>query len=285
MIVDTHVHVWEIDPPRYPIGPTAPNWKGLPDEPGTADELLAEMDDCGVDWTVLVQTSWSTWDNGYIADSVAPFPDRFIGHGLIDPQDPANADQVSYWMRERGLVGFRFHPMYYPEEKILTSEQNRPMWDELAARDAVVQFHMRADCADQVAAIAQRHGSMKLIVDHMGYPVPAEGSAPFQPVLDLAQQSNVFLKLSAVAGRSQQPFPHEDVHPSMRTLVDAFGAERMVWGTGYPGHHRQKNNWPTLADELRLIREGLPFLNGTQRERIWGGTAEEIWNLRGDNNG
>ena len=44
MIIDTHVHVWEIDPPRYPIGPTAPGWKSLPDEPGTADELLAEMD-------------------------------------------------------------------------------------------------------------------------------------------------------------------------------------------------------------------------------------------------
>ena len=54
---------------------------------------------------------------------------------------------------------------------------------------------------------------------------------------------------------------------------------------GYPGHHRQKNNWPALADDLRLIREGLPFLNGTQREHILGGTAEEIWNLRGDNNG
>ena len=23
MIVDTHVHVWEIDPPKYPVGPTA----------------------------------------------------------------------------------------------------------------------------------------------------------------------------------------------------------------------------------------------------------------------
>ena len=33
MIVDTHVHVWEIDPPKYPIGPTAPNWTALPDEP------------------------------------------------------------------------------------------------------------------------------------------------------------------------------------------------------------------------------------------------------------
>ena len=59
MIVDTHVHVWEISE-KYPVGPTAPGWNSLPDEPGTADELLAEMDVEGVDQTVLVQTSWST---------------------------------------------------------------------------------------------------------------------------------------------------------------------------------------------------------------------------------
>jgi len=133
MLVDTHVHVWEIDPPKYPVGPTAPNWNSYPDEPGTADELLAEMDEPGVDWAVLVQSSGSTWDNGYIADSAARFPDRFVGHGLIDPQDADNAAQVRYWVKERGLAGFRFHPMYYPEEKILLTEQNGPLWEEIAA--------------------------------------------------------------------------------------------------------------------------------------------------------
>ena len=43
MIVDTHVHIWEISD-KYPIGPTAPTWNSYPDEPGTAEELLAEMD-------------------------------------------------------------------------------------------------------------------------------------------------------------------------------------------------------------------------------------------------
>ena len=57
MIVDTHVHVWEIDPPRYPVGPTAPNFTSLPDVPATADELIADMDSNGVDVSVLVQTS------------------------------------------------------------------------------------------------------------------------------------------------------------------------------------------------------------------------------------
>ena len=56
LIVDTHVHVWEIAPPLYPIGPTAPGWKSLPDEPGTADELLDEMNMNDVDYSVLVRS-------------------------------------------------------------------------------------------------------------------------------------------------------------------------------------------------------------------------------------
>jgi predicted TIM-barrel fold metal-dependent hydrolase len=280
MIVDTHVHVWEIDPPRYPIGPTAPNWTAMPDEPGTADELLAEMDAHGVDWAVLVQTSWSTWDNGYIADSVARFPGRFVGHGLIDPQDPKNAAQVRYWLKERGLVGFRFHPMYYPDEKILLTPQNQAMWEEIAALEAVIQFHLRPEFADQVAVIAGRYPHLTLILDHMGYPQIRQEVAAFQPIIDLARFDNVYLKLSDVAGRSEQGFPYEDVHPFIKLLLNAFSAERMVWGTGYPGHHRLKHNWPPLAEELRLIREGLPFLTRGEVDYILGETATNIWQLQ-----
>ena len=279
MIVDTHVHVWEIDPPRYPIGPTAPGWTALPDEPGTADELITEMDAHAVDWAVLVQTSWSTWDNGYIADSVARFPQRLIGHGLIDPQDPNNAAHVHYWVEERGLAGFRFHPMYYPDEKILLTAQNEAMWAAIAALDVVIQFHLRAEQADQVAMIAQRYPHLRLIIDHMGYPQVNEPVAAFQPILDLARFDNIHFKLSDVAGRSQQPFPYIDVHPVIELLLNAFGSARSMWGTGYPGHHRVKHNWPTLADELRLIREGLPFLTAADKDRILGGTAAKIWRL------
>ncbi|CAN5868862.1 amidohydrolase family protein [soil metagenome] len=279
MIVDTHVHVWEIDPPKYPIGPTAPNWTALPDEPGTADELIAEMDAHAVNWAVLVQTSWSTWDNGYIADSVARFPDRLIGHGLIDPQNPDNAEQVRYWVKERGLVGFRFHPMYYPDEKILLTAQNQAMWEEIAALNAVIQFHLRAEQADQVAAIAQRYPHLSLIIDHMGYPQMNEPLVAFQPILDLARYPNVHFKLSDVAGRSQQSFPYQDVQPFIQQLINAFGAQRTVWGTGYPGRHRVKHKWPPLAEELRLIREGLPFLTATDKDRILGGTAAKLWGL------
>ena len=226
-----------------------------------------------------MQTSWSTWDNGYIADSVERFPDRFIGHGLIDPQDPNNAEQVRYWIKERGLVGFRFHPMYYLDEKILLTQQNGPMWEEIAALDAIIQFHLRAAFADQVAVIAQRYPHLRLILDHMGYPQVDAEEAAFQPIVELARYDNVHLKLSDVAGRSHQAFPYADVHPFIEKLLSVFGAERTIWGTGYPGHHREKHNWPSLAQELQLIREGLPFLTDNDQERILGGTAAQIWDL------
>lgn len=279
MIIDTHVHVWEIDPPRYPIGPTAPNWTALPDEPGTADELIAEMDAHGVDWSVLVQTSWSTWDNGYIADSVARFPDRFVGMGLLDPLDPGNAALARHWVAERGLAGFRFHPMYYPEQKVLLRPENDALWEELAALDAILQFHLRAAQADQLAAIAARHPRLRLIVDHMGYPEVGRPMTTFQPILDLARHANIHFKLSDVKGRSQQPFPFADVHPFIRSLLDAFGTERTVWGTGYPGRHRTRHNWLSLADELRLIREGLPFLSPVDADRILGDNAAVLFRL------
>lgn len=285
MIIDTHVHVWEIDPPRYPVGPTAPNWTSLPDEPGTADELIGEMDAHRVDWSVLVQTSWSTWDNGYIADSVARFPDRFVGMGLLDPLDPENATLARYWVAERGLAGFRFHPMYYPEQQVLLRPENDAMWEELAALDAILQFHLRAAQAEQLAVIAARYPRLRLIVDHMGYPevdqpmTVGQAMTDFQPILDLARHDNIHFKLSDVKGRSQQPFPFADVHPFIRALLDAFGIERAIWGTGYPGHHRTRHNWLPLADELRLIREGLPFLTPAHADRILGDNAAELFRL------
>jgi len=282
MIIDTHIHVWEIDPPRYPIGPTAPNWTNLPDEAGTADDLLTEMDAHGVDRAVLVQTSWSTWDNGYIADSVQRFPDRFIGHGLLDPQDPDNATQARYWVRERGLAGFRFHPMYYPGEQILRAEQNGPLWEEIAALDVVIQFHLRAAQADQIAALATRYPHLRLIIDHMGYPQITEDPAHFDPIVALARFDNICFKLSDVAGRSQEPFPYQDVHPFIARLFNAFGPARTIWGTGFPNHHREKHHWPTLADELRLIREGLPFLTEKDQAAILGDTAAALWRLNVD---
>ena len=90
MIIDCHVHVWEL-PPIAPVGPTAPSWTAVTDEAGPTELLVKDMDANGVDATVLVQSSGSTWDNTYVAESANADRGRFRSIGLVDPMDPENA--------------------------------------------------------------------------------------------------------------------------------------------------------------------------------------------------
>ena len=143
----------------------------------------------------------------------------------------------------------------------------------------VIQFHTFAAQAGQIAVLAGRYPHLRLIIDHMGYPQVNEPPAAFQPILDLARFDNIYFKLSDVHGRSQQGFPYVDVHPFIEELLHAFGVDRTLWGTGYPGHHRVKHKWPPLAEELRLIREGLPFLSARAQAKILGENAVMLWRL------
>ena len=279
MIIDTHVHVWEIDAVKYPLGPTISTWNNYPDQPGTADELINEMDEHQIDWSVLIQSSWSTWDNSYIADSVKRYPNRLIGQGLIDPYDKTNADKISYWINKQGLSGFRFHPIYYPEEKILLKKQNRPMWDEISNTRSIIQFHLDPKFADQIEVIAALYPDTTIIIDHLGYPNVTKNMSEYNPILELARFPNIFMKLSDVSGRSKLNFPFYDVHPFIQKTIDSLGTQRLIWGTGFPGKHRVKNGWLPLKKELELIRNGLPFLSSQDQDYILGITASKLWGI------
>ena len=170
--------------------------------------------------------------------------------------------------------------MYY-DEPILDVERNVPMWEALAKLGAVVQVHMSADQAPQVDAVARRHPSIPILLDHMSYPdvSDAPGFELHRPILDLASHANVYVKISDVARRSEEEFPYRDVQQVIKLLYNAFGIERMMWGTGYPGHHRELNGWLSLADELSLVRSGLDWLTDGEKDQMLAGTAASLWSL------
>lgn len=278
MIIDTHVHIWEM-PPIAPIGPTAPSWTAEPTESGNAELQLADMDANGVDKTVLVQTSWSTWDNGYVADAAVKYPDRFVSMGLVDPMVENNADLAAYWMDERGMQGFRFHPDYYPDDEVLTRPENDAMLRQIEERSGVLQIHNRPGNAHQFEYAAAKYPGITWLIDHMMYPEP--GMAPnwdeYRPVLALAKHENAFIKISDVHNRSVGEFPFADMHDVVKMAIDAFGIDRCMWGTGYPGYHRVKHGWLSLEDELRLVREGFDWLTADERAKYLGENAMRVW--------
>src|SRR5215213_2839341 len=112
-LIDTHMHVWSDDPVKFPFAhPYDPKYMP-PKLAASLDRVVKEMDAHGVTHCVLVQTISHGWDNRYLAHCLKAHPRRFRGQGLIDPTDPDVATKFERVMKQKGMTGVRFSPMYY----------------------------------------------------------------------------------------------------------------------------------------------------------------------------
>ena len=287
VVVDTHMHVWANDPKKYPFpNPYIEDYAG-PKNPGTMEMLLDDMDANDVTHSILVQVIFHGWDNQYVADCVRHAPDRLKAHGLIDPVDPNVADKLAYWMTEHPLAGMRFSPIYYRKgqkggDAWITSEAHHRLWKQAQKLGAVFNYFIGTEQLAKLEQMVERYPGVPTIVDHMSQvnlgeddPEPA-----FLKLLAIARFPNVYVKvseLSSVSASGTYPFP--DAWPWVKRLYEAFGSERLLWGTGYPGSARKAYSRPTLAKELALIRTEIPFFTAADRRNILGGNAARIWKL------
>lgn len=284
-IIDTHMHVWSGDLTRYPFAhPFEPGVRP-PKTPATVDLLLREMDQFGVTHCVLVQTIYHGWDNRYLVECVKANPKRFRGHGLIDPTDPKVADKLEFWIREQGLAGMRFSPIYYAgkngrTDDWLNAKTSHPLWEKAAELGAVFNFFIATAQLPKLEEMVRRFPRVPVVIDHLAR-VDLKAADPlpeFQKLLALAKYPNVWAKVSELSVLSPSgKYPYRDTHAWVRRLYDAFGPDRLLWGTGFPGAARAEAGRPTLTEELDLIRKEIDFFTAEDRPKILGRNAAQLW--------
>src|ERR1041384_2017553 len=110
-IVDAHLHVFSDDPARYPYDG---RWGMIPKEPTPVEELIACMDANGVDKAVMIQGAAYLYNNRYMADCRARFPDRLAAVALLDPRAPGAADRLEELRGGGRTQGLRPRPPRRP---------------------------------------------------------------------------------------------------------------------------------------------------------------------------
>ena len=268
-VIDTHVHVWPLD--DAPGHRPAENAKvRAPKAAAPTEWLVEDMAEFDVERCVLVQSSAFGWDNTYMVESLEQFPGKFKAIGLVDPESPDNARDLERWMA-KGLSGFRFHPLYYDKEPRgpwwVDAKESDPLWQAAKQTGAIMQFHMWPRHAAALARMIERHPDVRVIVDHIGKPdvTGAEPHPSFEQVLRLADYPNVYAKIGDYQIASKQEYPWRDTWPFVRKLADRFGAQRMMWGTGYPRTARLV----PLEQALRFVKEELPLSDDERRQLLW----------------
>lgn len=284
-VVDTHMHVWSDQPASFPFAhPYDPHFKP-PESKATVEVLLDDMDANGVTHCVLVQVIFHGWDNRYVAQCVKLHPKRLKAHGLIDPTDPEVAKKLEYWVKEQGLSGMRFSPIYYKgKDDWLNAKSSEALWKKAEELGAIFNFFISTPQLPKLEDMLKRFPGVKVIIDHLAQAdLKVEDPLPeFQKLLALARYPNVWVKVSELTSVSRSgKYPFTDAHAWVKRVYDAFGPDRLLWGTGYPGAARAHYQRPGLKEELALIREGIPFFTSADRDKILGGNAVRLWKFDG----
>ena len=284
-VIDTHMHVWASDLERYPCRhPYLDDFQG-PEVPATVEMLIDDMDQSGCTHAVLVQVIYHGWDNAYVADCVGRYPKRLRAHGLIDPTDPNVADRLSYWVRERGLAGMRFSPIYYQNGRHggdgwLTADHAHRLWKAAANLGAVFNFFIAPGQLPRLEQMVRKYPDVRVVVDHLSQ-VNLSASDPepdFRRLLAMGRHENVYVKVSELSSvMPSSKYPFREAYDYVQRVYEAFGPDRLLFGTGYPGTAREHFHRPTLKEEIDLFATQIPFFTTEDRARILGLNAARLW--------
>jgi predicted TIM-barrel fold metal-dependent hydrolase len=280
MIIDSHTHAWA---PReeYPwVSDCTPS--GFERLVYTSENLRTHMAELDIDRAVLVATPIHGRGSPYLMDCLEDHPDQFMGIGVLDYFADDIDVQLERAFSHDGFLGVRFGATHEYDSlwerrndtvDWITSSGLEPFWDALRSYNSP-QVHLRIAPRqlDQAAQLANSHPHVTFVLDHMAGPTPSEhdlDSSPYDQMCELAEYSNVYVKVSHTP--SEKRYPFTDLHRLIRELTSCFGTERMVWGTDYAYAAVRRLPWQTSEwlDEVDTLSD-------SDRSRLLGRTFQSL---------
>ncbi|SFL33741.1 Amidohydrolase [Halogranum rubrum] len=289
MVLDSHTHSWGPPSADHPWvnGPIVEN--DVADYSVSTvfrnEALLAEMDAAGVDEAVVVGYPVCEWTDNWYTVEAAEEHDRLYGIVMVDQFADDAAQTLRDAMAVDDVLGFRlggicpYDRMWETFDTSVTwlrdAIHETEFWNVAVETDAVVQVLVHVDQLDQAVELVEAYPELTFLFDHFAYADPEtpldEGG--FDRFADLAEYDSVGVKISEVVHQSNTGYPYTDMHDHVRWLLDAFGRERVVWGSDFPNvsdeaRYEETLTWLDHVDELSDVdRE---WLTGRSFRRLTG---------------
>lgn len=280
-IIDTHVHVVSPDTRSYPLtGGTRDGADYWSDGTCSAGDVLRVQAANGVTRTVLVQGVGAYgYDCRYVLHAAAEHPERTAAVVAVDMSDPAAAaGSLREYAREPSVTGVRLFAVSggpgAPDPAWLTDPASEAVWDVAAETGLTVVLTAFARQLPFLREAIQARPTLRVALDHCGFPDAEARGAGRAPVRALADLPGVYLKVSTHLLASAQS-AGEDPADVIDDLADAFGDERLTWGSDYP-----QTRTPTYPGMLALAQHALRRRGAPARAAVLAGTAHRLWFAR-----
>jgi L-fuconolactonase len=277
-VIDAHHHV--LDPDREPY-PWMTAELDLLRRPFTLDELLPQLEEAGVDGTVVVQARTTLDETRQLLALAAAAPTVFGVVAWADLADPALGDVLAELIAAAGgdrLVAIR-HPVHDEPDPdwLLRPAVRRGI---ATVGDAGLAFELLVRPREMPAAlqIVRSEPGIRFVIDHLGKPVIARGL--FEPwarlLADVAALSNTSCKLSGLVTEADwTTWTLDDLRSYVDRALEDFGPSRLMYGSDWPVC-LLASSYQTVMATARALTDDL---STDERAAVFGGTAERIYRL------
>jgi L-fuconolactonase len=251
-IVDTHTHFYD------PTRPEGVPWPGKDDKalyrPVLPDEYKKLAAPLGVVGIVVVEASPWVDDNKWLLNLAAKEPSLL---GVVGHLDPA-ADDF-----DKNLRRFAGDPLYRGiriSHGDLKSGLKAKLVDRcklVVDHDLTLDVNGGPDMPADVARLAAKNPKLRIVINHCAN-LKIDGREPPEPwrdgMRDAAKHPNVYCKVSALVeqtDRKESPREADYYRPVIEVLWEAFGEDRLVFGSNWPVSDRAA----PLSTVIAIVRD------------------------------
>jgi L-fuconolactonase len=273
--IDSHQHFWKFDPVRD-------SWINddmkIIQKNFLPEDLQPLLKQNGFDGCVAVQSDQTEAENHFHFQNAENF-DFIKGIvGWIDLQSKAAEERLEYYTQFKKIKGFRHVLQGEPQRDLMLQPAFMNGISLLRKYNFTYDILIFKDQLQYIPKFVSSFPDQRFVIDHISKPNIKSGEIDQwkQDIKQIAQFENVHCKISGMVTEANwKNWKKEDFKPYIDVVVEAFGINRIMFGS----------DWPVCLvaasyDEMLGIAEDyFSSFSKEEQERFFGLNAIRFYNL------
>ena len=273
--IDSHQHFWKFDPVRD-------SW--INDEmkviqkdflPEDLEPILKQN---GFDGCVAVQSDQSEAENHFHFTKAEEF-DFIKGIvGWVDLQAKMVEERLQYYTQFKKIKGFRHVLQGEPQRDLMLQPAFMNGISLLQKYTFTYDILIFKDQLQYLPKFVSAFPDQRFVIDHIAKPGIKDGEIEEwrDDIKEVAQFENVYCKISGMVTEADwKNWKNEQFKPYIDTVVEAFGVDRIMFGS----------DWPvclvaaSYSQMLGIVEDYFASFSKDEQEKFFGVNAMKFYNL------
>lgn len=275
MVIDSHQHFWKYDPVTY-------SWIDDSMKVLQRDFLPSDLGPIlqsnGVDGCVAVQADQSEAETDFLLELARE--NEFIKGvvGWVDLRSEDVNKRLAHFSQNKKLKGVRHIVQEEPDPEFMLRKDFQNGIKHLADFGLTYDILVYPNQLAAAVLLSRVFPEQKFVLDHIAKPRISEGLDQewVNNIKELASNPNVSCKVSGMVTETTNfQWQQEDFYPFMDIVLNAFGWQRLMYGSDWPVCLLAGN----YKEVITIVTDYISKLSKNERAGIMGLNAKEFYSL------